>query len=96
MPIYVVKTGSETLRVRQEEFGCTVWSRDKYAEGDETTLEILKRMSEGNSIEKIAQDLAKEHNTDIQQIYADLLPMFQEFSKVGWFLTELKTVEEHL
>ena len=41
MPIYVVKTGSETLRVRQEEFGCTVWSRDKYAEGDETTLESI-------------------------------------------------------
>lgn len=96
MPIYVVKTGNETLRIRQEEFGCTVWSKDKFAEGDETTLDILKRMSEGNSIEKIAQDLAQEHDVPIEQIYADLHSMFQEFSKVGWFLDELKIMGEHL
>jgi len=96
MPIYVIKTGGETLRVRQEDFGCTVWSRDKYAEGDETTLDILKRMSEGNSVEKIAEDLSKEHNIPVEQIYADIYSMFQELSKAGWFLDELKIVEEHL
>ena len=83
------------MRVREEEFECTVWSKDKYAEGDETTLDILKRMSEGNSIVEIAEDLSREHDISIRQIYADLLPMFQEFSKVGWFLDELRIVEEH-
>ena len=96
MPIYVVKTGKETLRIREEEFGCTIWSRDKYAEGDETTLDILKRMSEGSSIEKIAKDLSEEHDISVEQIYADILPMFQELSKVGWFLDVLKTMEEHV
>ncbi len=96
MPIYVIKTGDETLRVREEEFGCTIWSRDKYAEGDETSLDILRRMSEGNSIEKIAEDLAREHDAPVEQIYADLFGMFEELSKAGWFSEELRILEGHL
>lgn len=96
MAIYIVKTGGETLRVREEEFGCTIWSKDKYAEGDKTTLDILRRLSEGDSVDKIAEDLAREHDVPIQQIFSDLLSMFQELSKAGWFSEEVHTLEEKL
>ncbi|MBU7045499.1 MAG: hypothetical protein HXS54_03605 [Theionarchaea archaeon] len=94
MTIYVVKTGSETLRVREEDFGCTIWSRDKYAEGDASTLDVLRRLSEGNSIEKIASDIAGANNIPLEEVYNGLLPMFQELSRAGWFLEELKSLEE--
>lgn len=96
MPIYVIKTGNETLRVREEEFGCTIWSRDKYAEGDKTALDILKRVSEGNSIEKIAEDLARDNDAPVEQVYSDLFHMFEELSKAGWFAEELRILEGHL
>ncbi len=96
MTIYTVKTGNEILRVREEEFGCTIWSKDIYAEGDEIALDVLKRLSGGKSIKEVVEDLAREHNVPLHQICEDVLPMFQEFSKVGWFLEESKTVEELL
>lgn len=96
MSIVVIKTGDETLRVREEEFGCTIWSKDKYAEGNKSTFDVLKRLSENPSIEGVAEDLSQEHGVDIRQVYEDLLPVFQEFSKAGWFLEELSKVEEKL
>ena len=96
MAIYVVKTGSETLRVREEDFGCTIWSRDKYAEGDESTLDVLKRLSEGSSIEKIAKDIAEANNIPVKEVFDGLFPMFQELSKAGWFIEELTVLEGHL
>jgi hypothetical protein len=96
MSIVIVKTGDETLRVREEEFGCTVWSKDKYAEGNKSTFDVLKRLSENPSIEEVAEDLSQEHGIDLRQVYEDLLSMFQELSKAGWFLEELSKVEEKL
>lgn len=96
MGIIVLKTGDETLRVREEDFGCTIWSRDKYAEGDETTFDVLRRLSEGNSIHGIAETLSKEYDVPVTQIYTDLVSMFQELSKAGWFQEELRALEERL
>lgn len=96
MTIYIVRTGAEVLRVREEEFGCTIWSKDIYAEGDGITLDILRRLSGGKPIGEVVEDLAREHDVPLHQVCEDVLPMFQEFSRVGWFLEELRVLEELL
>ncbi|MBT9140839.1 MAG: hypothetical protein DDT30_01423 [Dehalococcoidia bacterium] len=87
MGILSLKTGDRVLRVREEDFGCAIFSNNRYAEGDKMTFEVLKTLSESEAeLSKTIQTLSCKYKVAEKQIVIDLIEMFEEFNREGWFI----------
>lgn len=60
-----------------------VLAPERVFEPDPIAIEILKRCDGATTIEKIAEDLAKEYNAPMQEILTDTISMLQELSDKG-------------
>ncbi|AZR74543.1 hypothetical protein BBF96_14800 [Anoxybacter fermentans] len=86
MGILVLKTNGDILRIRKESFGCVIFNRDRYVEGNETAYKIFETLEKVNyNVDQLIQTLLREYQVEENVLIKDLINFFDKFQQVGWF-----------
>ncbi len=85
MRLLSIKTGDKVLRVRKEDFGCIIFDRAVYVEGNESVYKVLELLAEEKKPEEIIEILAEREHVSVEDIREDVWSTFKMFNDLGWF-----------
>ncbi|KYK27916.1 MAG: PqqD family protein [Theionarchaea archaeon] len=85
MRLLCVKTGDKVLRVRKEEFGCIIFDRNVYVEGNESVYMVLELLAEEKTPQEIIEILAERENVPAEEMREDVWSILKMFNELGWF-----------
>lgn len=85
MRLLCVKTGDKVLRVRKEEFGCIIFDRNVYVEGNESVYMVLELLAEEKTPQEIIEILAERENVSKEEMREDVWSILKMFNELGWF-----------
>lgn len=83
MAILTFKSNNIIVRVREEDFGCIVFSGDFYAEGNKSVFQIFSMVQQGLKKTEIVRCLAKEYSLPEYFIAEDLEKFLNTLAPFG-------------
>lgn len=85
MRLLCVKTGDKVLRVRKEDFGCIIFDRNVYVEGNESVYMVLELLAEEKTPQEIIDILAERERVPVDEMREDVWSTLKMFNELGWF-----------
>lgn len=85
MRLLSIKTGEKVLRVRKEDFGCIIFDRAVYVEGNESVYAVLELLAEEKTPEEIIDTLSEREGIPRDEMREDVWSTLKMFNELGWF-----------